>query len=161
LVKSKRILDERFKTYWKNYVFQPCAATIVILLVHLLFHMNDLVIMASIGASTFIVFAMPKYPTARARNLIGGHSIALAVGALLSITPDASFISDVIIDALAVGLSIFLMALTQTEHPPAASTTLGVVVAGISMDIVSAVLIGTVLLSLIHLLFKKHLRNLI
>jgi CBS-domain-containing membrane protein len=161
LIKKRYIFDKKFKPHWKNYVFQTIGATIVITLVLLLFHMNRLVIVASIGASAFIVFAMPRYPTAKARNLIGGHSIALIVGALCNLIPEVVFLLTVIVDAFAVGVALFLMAITETEHPPAASTALGVAVSGISFDMVIAVLLSTILLSLIHMLFKKQLKNLV
>ncbi len=88
-----------------------------------------------------------------------GHSIALIVGALCNLIPEVVFLLTVIVDAFAVGVALFLMAITETEHPPAASTALGVAVSGISFDMVIAVLLSTILLSLIHMLFKKQLKS--
>jgi len=40
-------------------------------------------IIASLGATTFIIFAMPKYATAQLRRVIGGYIIGIIVGGFL------------------------------------------------------------------------------
>lgn len=62
--------------------------------------------------------------------------------------------------ALAVGLSIFLMAITNTEHPPAAGTALGVVAHAWSYQIVVFILLCAVSLAIVRRLFSSHLRDL-
>jgi len=59
-----------------------------------------------------------------------------------------------------VGLSIFTMVVTDTEHPPAAGTALGVAITGMSPNVLVAVLLSIVLLSLMHRFFKPYLRDL-
>ena len=155
------ILDQKFKPYWKNYLFQTLCATIFVSLILLFSEMVDMIIIASIGASTFVLFAMPKYPQARDRNLIGGQLIGLICGSLFSLVPHSSFYSDVMVDALAVGLTFFIMVLTETEHPPAAGTALGVVVAGFSLEIAISVIASVMLLSLIHRCLRRFLIDLV
>ncbi len=62
--------------------------------------------------------------------------------------------------AFAVGLSIFIMVATDTEHPPAAGTALGVVTLGFSMKLILTVLISISFLAGVHYLFKNRLRDL-
>jgi CBS-domain-containing membrane protein len=123
--------------------------------------MVDMIIIASIGASTFVLFAMPKYPQARDRNLIGGQLIGLTCGSLFSLVPHSSFYSDVMVDALAVGLTFLIMVLTDTEHPPAAGTALGMVVVGFSFEIAISVISSVMLLSLIHRCLRRFLIDLV
>ena len=69
------------------------------------------------------------------------------------------FAGDVIA-VLSVGLSIFLMVLTRTEHPPAAGTALGLVIGGWALSTVLFVLLGAVILSVVHTLIHRRLTNL-
>ena len=65
------------------------------------------------------------------------------------------------VSALAVGLSIFLMAITNTEHPPAASTTLGVVAHAWSYQIVIFVLLCAICLAVARRLLRRYLKDLV
>ena len=60
-----------------------------------------------------------------------------------------------------VGLSIFVMVVTDTEHPPAAGTALGLVVGGWSLSAVLFVLIGAVMLSLANMVLRPRLTKLL
>lgn len=63
--------------------------------------------------------------------------------------------------AMAVGLGIFLMAATDTEHAPAAGTALGMVAHDFSWGLVLFVVGGVTGLSMLHLLLRPRLRNLL
>ena len=64
---------EEFRTFWKNYVFQSLLATLIIFIVLLSLNIrDDAAIIASIGATTFIVFATP-----RAVPAAGGCSVSV------------------------------------------------------------------------------------
>ena len=151
--------------YWKHYVSQSLLAALVVFVVILALNIDDdAVIMASIGATAFIVFAMPNSVTAKSRNVIGGHLVGLACGFIATLIPVPAWVNPSIgqafLYALAVGLSIFIMVVTDTEHPPAAATALGIVIRGISLRVTIAVIASALLLSLIRRLFKPHLRDL-
>ena len=62
--------------------------------------------------------------------------------------------------ALAVGLSIFLMAITNTEHPPAAATALGIVIGGWSNGVIAFILLGAISLALTRRLLRGYLKDL-
>ena len=153
-------VDKEFRPFWRNYVFQSLLATLAVFVALLLFSMQHPVIIASVGATAFIVFARPKSVTARSRNAIGGHLIGLFCGFLCTLIPQPSFLHSAIAYSLAVGLSIFLMVVADTEHPPASGTALGVAVEGYSMSLMFAILTSVVVLSLIHRFLRPFLRDL-
>lgn len=127
----------------------------------LLLEMEHVVITASIASSVFIVFAMPQAITAKARNLIGGHMIGLLSGSLFGLVSHPTmFLSDVLY-ALSVGCAIFLMVVTDTEHPPAAGTALGVVLIGFSLNLLLSIITSIVLLALVHRLLRSSLMDLV
>jgi CBS-domain-containing membrane protein len=118
------------------------------------------IIIASIGATAFIVFMMPDNITAQARNVVGGQLVGLFFGFLFSLFPQPALIYSIIVYSVAVGASIFTMVVTDTEHPPAAGTALGVAITGISLDVFIEVVMSIILLSLIHRFFKPYMRDL-
>ena len=151
---------EEFRLYWKHYVLQSLFATVAVFVVLCFLSLQNAVIIASLGASTFIVFAMPDSITAKPRNVIGGHLVGLFWGFAFSLVPHAAAIGSLAGYALAVGLSIFTMVVTDTEHPPASGTALGVAITGMHPDVLITVVLSIVLLSLIHHFFKPYLRDL-
>lgn len=77
-------------------------------------------LMAPLGASCFLVFAVPESPFAQPRSVVGGHLVSSTVGlAILAIAgPEAWALG------LSVGLAIVAMQLTRTGHPPAGADPL-------------------------------------
>jgi CBS-domain-containing membrane protein len=153
-------IDTQFREHWKSYLLQSVLATITLFIVLYFLSMQHAVIIASLGATSFIVFAMPDYITAQPRNVIGGHIVGLFCGFLFSLIPHPSLLSSILVYSLAVGASIFIMVVTNTEHPPASGTALGVAMTGITLDVLIAVVVSIVILSVIHRLCKPYLRDL-
>jgi len=176
---SLHIFDKKLKMEWRSYVFQSLLA--VLALIAILYFLNILTqaaIVAALGASTFIIFAMPNSTTAQPRNIIGGHIMGLIAGsicalafvALPQLSPAVEKFCYIFAAALSVGLAIFLMAITDTEHPPAAGTALGIVAFGPTLAwsfgwpfwrVVLFVLIFAVTLSLVRYLFRPWLKELV
>jgi CBS-domain-containing membrane protein len=129
-------------------------------LVLLLLSMQRAVIVASVGATAFIVFMKPRNPFAAPRNVIGGHLIGLAAGLVFAFIPRPSPAIHLVLCALAVGCSMLAMALANMEHPPAAGTALAVALAGVSWQIAAAVVTSAVLMALLHHFLQPHLRDL-
>lgn len=156
-------LGGKFKILWKNYIVQSLLATITLLIVLLFISIErHAVIIASIGASAFIVFAMPRSITAKPRNLIGGHLVGLLCGSLLTlISSQSSDFRSFLSYSLAVGLSIFIMVATDTEHPPASGTALGIAIEGFSFGIAFTVVISAIILSIVHHLLRSFLKDLV
>lgn len=150
----------KFRILWKNYIFQSFLATLVIFIVLLCLSLEHAVIIASIGATAFIIFAMPKNITAKPRRVIGGHLVGLFSGSLCALISQPSFLYSILVYSLAVGLSIFVMVATDTEHPPAAGTALGIVIRGFSFNVTIAVITSVIILSLVHHFLKPILKDL-
>jgi CBS-domain-containing membrane protein len=155
----------QFKEHWKNFVFQSLFATLVIFLILLsLSFQEDAVIIASLGATTFIVFAMPGQITAKPRNIIGGYIVGFSCGWICSLIPVEPVMGEPLgyslLYAAAVGLSIFIMVVVDMEHPPASGVALGVAIKGFSLDVIISITVSVVVLTIIHHFFKKYLRDL-
>lgn len=150
-----------FLRLWKNYLYQSSLAVIVLVIAFLVLTMEHAVVIASIGATAFIVFTMPKNPTANPRRVIGGHIIGFVSGALASLIPHHMVFSYIVIYSLAVGISIFLMVALDFEHPPASGTALGVAITGISINIFIAIITASIIMALAHRYLRRYLRDLI
>ena len=150
-----------FRLFWENYIFQSFLAALTIFIVLLFLSLEHAVIIAAIGATAFIVFAMPGNTTANSKNIIGGHLVGLLIGSLCALIPQPSFWCSIMAYSLAVGLSIFIMIVIGTGHPPAAATALGLAIMGFSLNAAIAVVTSIVLLSLAHHFLKPYLKNLV
>ena len=63
--------------------------------------------------------------------------------------------------ALSVGLLILVMAVTDTEHPPAAGIVIGMTSREWTPEVFGAILGALALLGVIKLVFRRHLRDLL
>jgi CBS domain-containing membrane protein len=83
-------------------------------------------VLASMGASTFLLFAVPHSPMAQPWPMFGGHIVSAFMGvACASLIPH-----PVIATASAVALAIFAMHLLHCMHPPSAATAMIAVLGG-------------------------------
>ena len=167
-----KVLDEKFKHNKARYVLQCLLATLSVAVILLLLDtMSHAAIIAALGASSFIAFTMPEAPMSRPRFLIGGYLVGMVSGCLchclcaMSLLAQSSTTGpylDVLFGAIAVGLAIFVMVITNTEHPPAASLALGLVLHdGCDYRTLTVVLIGIVSLSVVKAALKPVLRDLL
>jgi len=153
----------KFRRNWGHYVYQTFLATLSASLVFVFLKSEGPVIVASLGATTFVVFAMPKSRAARARNVVGGHIIGVLCGTVAAIVGSTGTPLDYLVSSGAVGLSMFLMLATGTQHPPASGTALSIAAAGRAQDHVAiavTVVASAVILSLLRLLLRRHLEDL-
>ena len=162
-----RLIDERFREDPGHYVLQTLLAFGVIAAI--VVGMGILIsgtVVAALGASAFIVFAMPHYKTARPRHLIGGHALCLSIGLLCSVPVrliDGLADNEIVlglIAAAAVSLAIFGMVITDTEHPPAAGNALAFAVASFGVRHVLFTVGAVVLLATARHLLRGWLRDL-
>ncbi len=132
-----KLVDEKFKQDPKHYVLQTLLAFVAVAAVVTVFGvLTSGVIVAALGASAFVVFATPHSSIARPRNLIGGHVLCMAIGLLCSIPFRFELLARNehtagILGAAAVALAIFVMVVTDTEHPPAAGNALAFAITSI------------------------------
>jgi CBS-domain-containing membrane protein len=164
------VIDKSFVRAPKSYIIQSLLAVVVVaIILYFVEVLTHTAIVAAIGASTFIVFAMPRSITAQPRRLIGGHIIGMVCGSLCYYTFLTGRLGELTANwefilwftcALSVGLSIFLMTITNTEHPPAAATALGIVAHGWSYQIIIFVLACTIGLAIVRRLLRGYLKDL-
>lgn len=83
-------------------------------------------IVAPIGASAVLLFAVPASPLAQPWSIVGGNTISAFVGvAVLTLVRDPA-----IAIGLAVALAILAMSLTRSLHPPGGAAALTAVIGG-------------------------------
>ncbi len=105
-------------------------------------------LIGSFGASAVLLFGATESPLAQPRNLIGGHLVSAGVAILMV----ALFGSTPLTMALGVGLAIFAMNLTGTNHPPGGATALIGIQGSVGPEfILVPVLAGGVILLLVAL----------
>ena len=166
-----RIFDRKFHKHVGRYVFQCALATGAVLVILMVLDViTQGVIIASLGASSFIAFTMPHANVSRPRYLVGGYVCGMAAGIAMNAVGEVmgdpalggwTLHGNVVFGAAAVGLAIFLMVITDTEHPPAAGLALGVVLAPSNTLALVVPIVGIVALSLARLGMKPILINLI
>ncbi|KAG0197380.1 hypothetical protein BGX28_009121 [Mortierella sp. GBA30] len=93
------------------------------------------VIAGSFGASAVLIYGAIEAPLSQPRNVIGGHIMSALIGVslfkLFNMLSAAMFAKlHWLLCSLAVSLSLFLMQLTHTVHPPASATALIAVTGG-------------------------------
>lgn len=78
---------------------------------------------APMAASAVLIYAIPSAPLAQPRNVLVGHMLAAITGTFLfKIFEQAPSSLEWLPGALAVGISISIMGLTNCYHPPAGAT---------------------------------------
>lgn len=147
----------KFKKLWKYYLLQSFLAATVMFILVLVLGKDKLVVISSMAATTFLVFAMPKAVSAKTRNIIGGHLVGLASGAVFYLTTLPFFVEY----PLAVGLVFLLMVALDVEHPPAAGTALAVVINEVSLNAFITIMLSAVILSQCRYYLRNHLKDLV
>ncbi len=113
-------------------------------------------LMAPFGATCVLAFGVPNSPLAQPRNIIGGHIVATLVGMICLYFFGNEWYSL----AIGVGLSITLMQLTGTTHPPAGADPIVVILGAKTLDfVVNPVLSGAIVITIIALIFNNISRN--
>lgn len=72
------IIDKSFTKAPGHYIVQSLLALAVLtIILYFVEVLTQAAIVAALGASTFIVFAMPRSITAQPRRLVGGHAVGI------------------------------------------------------------------------------------
>lgn len=87
---------------------------------------STMLVVASMGASSVLLFAVPHGPLSQPWQLVAGHLAA----ALIGVTCQRFFDDTTIAAAVAVGGSVLVMRITNSIHPPGGATALTAVVGG-------------------------------
>ena len=158
-----KFLDVKVKKLWLRYLLQCLGATLVFILVLLSvdFVLNSGVV-ASIGATLFIIFTMPHTNRSKPRYILGGYTAGAVSGVSIFLLLSAFGVTNhVLIGSIAVGVCMLLMVITNTEHPPAAAFAYGVGSAGLIYKEILFVYIVTILLLIFKRIAKKWLIDLL
>lgn len=156
-MQEQKTIKTKFKKLWKYYFLQSFLAVFVLFVLVLVLGRYKLVVISAMGATTFIVFAMPKSVSAKTRNVIGGHLVGLASGAIFFLTAMPYYVEY----PLAVGLAFWLMVALDVEHPPAAGTALAVVINEVSLDAFITIMLSAVILSQSRYYLRNYLKDLV
>jgi len=156
-MEKQETIISKFKTLWKYYLLQCFLATVVLFILVLVLGKDKLLVISAMGATAFIVFAMPKAASAKTRNVIGGHLVGLASGAIFYLTPLHYYVEY----PLAVGLAILLMVALDVEHPPAVGTALAVVINQVSLNAFITIMLSAVILSQCRYYLRGYLKDLV
>lgn len=82
---------------------------------------DNILLIGSFGATAVLIFGATNSPLAQPRNLIFGHLFSAIIGvSIYKLIPDNMWLSS----ALSVSLSIVVMQITKTLHPPGGATAL-------------------------------------
>ena len=115
-------------------------------------------LIGSFGASSVLVYGVIESPLAQPRNLIGGHVVSALIGVTVQkIVPDILWLAA----PLAVSLSIILMQITKTLHPPGGATALIAVTGSVELKnigywyVISPVFVGCMILLIVALVFNN------
>lgn len=167
----KHVVDKKLRErgMWAHYLFQSLLATFSLLLVLLVIRLATPVIVAALGATAFVCFAMPKNITAQPRNVIGGHFVGVISGGVCALLfiyfGDNSEYIHIIFASASVGITIFIMVVTDTEHPPGCSTALGLVVHALGpLDVVlygGFILISATIIATVKHVLDPKLKDLV
>lgn len=108
------------------------------------------------ATSIVLVIALPDAAPSRPRALVGGHLVATAVGlVVVKLAGPQGWAA-----ALAVGLAVAAMILTQTLHPPAGINPLLVVAGNLSWSyLIVPVLSGALLLLAFAFIWHRAVRR--
>lgn len=119
---------------------------------------ENIFLIGSLGASSVLVYGAIQSPLAQPRNLIGGHFISAIIGVtIFKIFPNIIWFTA----PLAVSLSIVIMQITKTLHPPGGATALIAIIGSEKIKALgywyafSPILSGAIILYLVALIFNN------
>lgn len=156
LIKRLGLEHRLRKENLRSYLLQCTLAAVAVLTMLLVLDaVTQTVLIAALGASTFIAFAVPRSLHSSPRHMVGGYLVGIVVGGLLGTLNNtlqfdsaiAAHTMMVFFSAVATGLAMFIMVVTKTEHPPAAALALGLVLNEWNAVTLMVVLAGIIALS--------------
>lgn len=160
---SKYILYKETLVDYKEISWSFVGAFIGIALIaffqsSLLTRNENIFLIGSFGASSVLVYGAVQSPMAQPRNLIGGHLISAIVGVTIyKCLPDIIWLTA----PLAVALSIVLMQITKTLHPPGGATALIAIIGSEKVKalgflyVLSPVFTGSLILFVVAIIFNN------
>ncbi len=157
---KKRILQHLYQCFLGMVTF-----TIVLFLLDINKHAA---ILSTLGATTFIVFTLPRSYSSDLRRLLGGYGVGLLAGLAGYFIVDKLTLSGInisenhllLIGGFIVGVSLFFMTLLDAEHPPAAGLSIGLIFNHWDWTTILIVISSVLILAGIKTLLKNWLVDL-
>ena len=157
--------DHRIKKDWHKYLKQSFLAAILVLPLFFVLNIEKhSAIISTLGASIFIVFTVPHYSSSHPRRILGGYFFGSLIGitayysiALLYPLP---YSPPFYFAPIATGIIILLMAVTSTEHPPAAGLAIGLIYNQWDLETLLTIWGSVIFLSLVRHFLEPWLINL-
>lgn len=154
----RETLLEKRELLW-TFLGSFCGIGLIGLMQNYVLASTDIVfLIGSFGASSVLIFGAIQSPLAQPRNLIGGHLISAVVG----IGCSSLFGTFPMFAApLAVAVSIMVMQISKTLHPPGGATALIAVIGSDQIKslgwwyVLFPVMSGVIILLLAALLFNN------
>ena len=131
---------------------------------HFLTETANVLLIGSFGATAVLLYGATNSPLAQPRNLFGGNIISAFVGVTIMKLlpyPELSWLSS----SLAVSISIVLMQITKTLHPPGGATALIATIGNEDilelgyLYVLYPVLLGVFILFIFALIFNNIPKN--
>lgn len=122
---------------------------------------DNLFLVGSFGATAVLTFGVINSPLAQPRNVFGGHILCATVGTIVNCLVPTMWLAA----ALAVSLSIVLMQITKTLHPPGGATALIAIIGSAKVKslgflyIVTPIGTGVIILLLVAMIFNNITEN--
>ena len=166
---SESIAGRKNRKDFKSYIFQSFLTFICVGTALLLHGLFGGFIVASLGASSFIIFITPHTNSSRNRNILGSYACGAVAGILFSFLHRYAFAFNfegldyalLLSCAAAAATTTLLMVTTGFVHPPAAALALGLANDPECLKTALAALIGAIMLCAARWLLRKHIKNLI
>jgi CBS domain-containing membrane protein len=154
----------------RHCLFQCAVATAFILVTFLAMEaFMGAALVSSLGATTFIVLAMPHSRSARTDALMGGYVLGTLFGTGCSLLTQMPWLASLgvspillryAVGGLAVGLTMLAMVSINVGHPPAAGLALGYALDPWDLRTVIFVLAAGLLLAMVKRIFRRRLCDL-
>jgi CBS domain-containing membrane protein len=111
-----------FNEHWWTFIGSFAGISLIGVLNSTFLELQDnLFLIGSFGASSVLIYGVINSPLAQPRNLIGGHILAAIIGVTITkFSPFALWFNA----GMAVSLSIVVMQISKTLHPPGGATAL-------------------------------------
>jgi CBS-domain-containing membrane protein len=174
LTKLKKLISEQVSNGKAKgngkYIALQCALVLVALsLILALYELLGGIIVASLGASSFILFVTPHTNSSKSINLIGGYICGSLSGVSFGLLHrvfnmfdyESMHLALIIGCASAAAVAMLLMVLAGVPHPPAAALAIGLAADSHSPRMALAALIGVTILCAVRYLLRKQVKNLI
>lgn len=150
------LIDKRFRDNKKQYILQCLIATgALILVLYFVDYFARTSVVASIGATAFILFTMPHTNRSKPRFILGGYLAGILSGITGALMIQLiSGMPITLAAGVAVGIAMFIMVVFNVEHPPAAAVAFGVALDG--FDLYSYILLYGVVFALYFIVYLNR-----